>query len=108
MTETKNPLNAPASESIENGKLSISKLGASGAKFRFWSDNPEVHIGNAWIGEASEPKIEQKPGKPNEFILTVSKPTVESWLGLDLYAQCNATLHDTDLTSPKTFFTVVS
>ncbi|WP_282412564.1 hypothetical protein [Pseudomonas sp. PS01299] len=107
MNKEENPLNAPTSDSIRNGKLSISKLGNSGTTFTFGSKNSEVHIDAAWIGYASGKKSEQKGGKNNELILPVSKATLESWLGLDLYAQCKATLGEKQYSSPKTFFTVV-
>ena len=104
---TENPLNPPTSESIEKGELSLRKLSDSGATFRFWSDNPEVHIDVGLIGYASEIKSEQKVGKQNELLLTVPKAIVETWLGMKLYAQCKATLGEKQYTSPKTLFTVV-
>ena len=108
MNKEENPLNAPTSDSIKNGKLSISEVIDSGITVKFSSDNPKVDIHLAWIGYASEKKSEQKGGKNNELILPVSKATVKSWLGLDLYAQCEATLGGKKYSSPKMFFTVVA
>jgi hypothetical protein len=108
MTAAKNPLNAPASESIEKEKLSISKLGAAGATFRLSSNDPKVHIGSFWIRQANEQKIEEQSTKKSEVSFTISKAVIETWLGLQLFAQCNAIQNGDVITSPKTLFTVVA
>lgn len=108
MNKVENPLNAPTSDSIRKGELSISELSDSGATFIFWSDNPEVHIDAAYIRyDDTQSEIKRQVGNQNKITLPVSKATVEGWLGKKLYAQCIGTLGEWQHTSPPTHFTVV-
>lgn len=108
MNKVENPLNAPTSDSIKKGELSISELSDAGAKFIFWSDNAEVHIDDAYIRyDGTQSEINRQVGNQNKVILPVSKAILKQWVGKKLYAQCNGTLGEWHYTSPPTHFTVV-
>ncbi|MFJ5257678.1 hypothetical protein ACIP8I_21095 [Pseudomonas sp. NPDC088414] len=108
MNKEDNPLNAPTSDSIRKGELSISELSDSGATFIFWSDNREAIIDVAWIGyDGTQSEINRQVGNQNKVILPVSKAILKQWVGKKLYAQCNGTLGEGHYTSPPTHFMVV-
>lgn len=108
MNKEENPLNAPTSDSIKKGELSISELSDSGAEIIFWSANPEVHIDDAYIRyDGTQSEINRQVGNQNKVILPVSKAILKQWVGKKLYAQCNGTLGERHYTSPPTYFTVV-